>query len=390
MDNPEKTLISGFKMTNTYISLLSNDKTASQKDIYPIIRRGILSGSIQINPALRPEIPSVEAIQTLWQKNEAIYLPEILKADLEQFADEIKQSRNLYQAILDEAEVETILDEKPYTDLLGEKFQLLSTRFDEADPQEILSVDFDVMDGDSLVMEDIWMRISWLSFHEEDASLRFRFSFGMENFEDVSSDPERQLAAAELSQRVFPESVIITENETFIQLLQHVLSLPALKFVERIIYFNAPNGGAQFHHDAEKGHLGVVYAQLTGETFWLALSREQLVHEITQFISIQENLGELIQLIDNEIQCSLFISNLQHQSKIAEMLNEPGHEEMTILLNQSPLFFKQLVDAGYASCLKAGDVILLPQESMTNCAWHSVFCVSEEAGEALSFAIKPA
>ncbi|HFD33401.1 MAG TPA: hypothetical protein ENJ28_11930 [Gammaproteobacteria bacterium] len=376
-------------MTNTYISLLSNDKTASQTDIYPIVRRGISSGSVQINPALHPDIPSLEAIQALWQKNEAIYLPEILKADLEQFADEIKQSRNLYQAILDEAEVETMLDEKPYIDRLGEKFQLLSTRFDEADPQEILSVDFDVMDGDSLVMEDIWMRISWLSFHEEDASLRFRFSFGMENFEDVSSDPERQLAAAELSQRVFPESAIITENETFIQLLQHVLSLPALKFVERIVYFNAPNGGAQFHHDAEKGHLGVVYAQLTGETFWLALSREQLVYEVNQFITVQENLDELKQLIDDEKQCSLFVSNLQHQSKIADMLNEPGHEEMTILLNQSPLFFKQMVEAGYARYLKAGDIILLPQESMTDCAWHSVFCVSEEAGEALSFAIKP-
>ena len=377
-------------MTNTYISLLNKNKITSQTGIYPIVRRGISSGSVQINPALRPDIPSVETIQALWQKNEAIYLPEIVKADLEQFADDIKQSSALYQAILNEEEVETILDEKPYIDSLGEKFQLLSTRFDEADPQEILSVDFDVMDGETLLMEDIWMRISWLSFYEEDASLRFRFSFGMENFEDVSSDPERQLAAAELSQCVFPESAIITENKPLIELLQNVLSLSALKFVERIVYFNAPNGGAQFHHDAEKGHLGVVYAQLTGETFWLALSREQLVFEITQFITVKQNLDELNQLIGDEKLCSQFVSNLHHQSKIADMLNEPGHEEMTILLNQSPLFFKQMVEAGYAKYLKAGDVILLPQESMTDCAWHSVFCVSEEAGEALSFAIKPA
>jgi len=35
-------------------------------------------------------------------------------------------------------------------------------------------------------------------------------------------------------------------------------------------------------------------------------------------------------------------------------------------------------------------VILLPQASMDDCAWHSVFCVGDEAGEALSFAIKAA
>jgi hypothetical protein len=32
--------------------------------------------------------------------------------------------------------------------------------------------------------------------------------------------------------------------------------------------------------------------------------------------------------------------------------------------------------------------MLLPQESMKNCAWHSVFCLGEDAGQALSFAIK--
>lgn len=373
-------------MINTNTSVVIS--TEQNKNAVHVLRRGIDSGYIEtLN---RPENLPDNLVSQLWEENKPVQICGALKDELAGFSNDISQSRVLYDAILNETEVEDLLDASPYIENMGDRFQLLSSRFDEADRQEIISVDFDVMEGETLLMEDIWMRISWLSYHEEDASCRFRFSFGMENFDDVSTDPERQHAAAELSQRIFPESAIITENENLIEKLKTILSLPSFSFLERIIYFNAPNGGAQFHHDAEKGHLGVVYAQLTGETLWLAMSRTELINEITRFIESEENVNEIKTIIDDEKLFSSFINDLQDKNKISEMLNDPANEEISVLLNESPRFFSQLVDSGFAYYLVAGDIILLPQESMNDCAWHSVFCLGDEAGEALSFAIKPA
>lgn len=356
------------------------------KTVFHAVRRGIDTGVVQLGKSDAQTDPV--KIATLWGSNMPAYLPGVLSKELGKYSNEIDQSRLLYEALLNEEEVEDILDSAPYSKSLGERFQLLSSRFDESDQQEIISVDFDVMDGETLLMEDVWMRVSWLSYHEEDASLRFRFSFGMENFDDVSEDPERQLAAAELSQKIFPESKIITENESLIELLKETLNVDAFNFVERIIYFNAPNGGAQFHHDAEKGHLGVVYAQMTGETLWLALSRPQLIEEIIAFMKIEKNLTELETLFSDKNVFTDFCVSIKDKDLLSTILNDPSNEEISTLLNESTSFFEQMINGGYAYHLTAGDVILLPQESMNECAWHSVFCVGDEAGEALSFAIK--
>ncbi len=369
-------------MKNTAFSVV-NPFHFSEKPIHQIVRRGIDSGCILLGDRRSQQN---EAAQR-WNENVPVFLPKMLTESLSQYSTEIAQSKKLYEAVLNDTEVEDILDTAPYPALLGERFQMLSSRFDEADAQEIISVDFDVMDGDTLLMEDIWMRISWLSFHEEDASCRFRFSFGMENFDDVSQDPERQLAAAELSQCIFPESAIITKNKILNDMLCEMLAIPDFHYVERIVYFNAENGGAQFHHDAEKGHLGVVYAQLTGETFWLSLSRAQLMNEITRFMSEPKNVISLSVLFDGDAAVSEFSEAIK--TNLSEMINDPENEEISVLLNESKDFFKQLIDADYAYHLVAGDVILLPQASMEECAWHSVFCIGEQAGESLSFALKP-
>jgi len=365
---------------------------APDQHAFHLLRRGIDLGYVQLDK--KAAAPDVKSIFALWQANRPVYIPAVLNDELSRHATAISQSRLLYEAVLNGDEVEDLLDAAPYATSFGERFQILSSRIDEADPQEIISVDFDVMAGDQLLMEDIWMRISWLSYHEEDESFRFRFSFGMENFDDVSEDPQRQLAAAELSQCVFPESAMLTENEALITMLRDALNISTFNFVERITYFNAPNGGAQFHHDAEKGHLGVVYAQVTGETFWLALSRAELINEMMQFMRDEKNLATLATLFTDSLSSDarvfqVFCEVLKDKAQVSAMLKDPANEAMSVLLNESKPFFKRLVDAGYAFHLTAGDVILLPQASMDDCAWHSVFCVGDEAGEALSFAIKP-
>ena len=128
------------------------------------------------------------------------------------------------------------------------------------------------------------MKASWLSFYEGDASLRFRFSFGVDFVEDVAADQNRQHYAALLTEAVSPESKIITDNQQLKHTLSQTLGSEEFRFVERIIYFNSASGGAYLHHDRERGHAGVVYAQLTGQTLWLALPQQALIDEINLFV----------------------------------------------------------------------------------------------------------
>ena len=383
-------------MSTTKISLTTADNVEAP-NCFKIRRRGILSGYIQIEG----ESPAVDIgdIQKRWQANKPVHLPGFVVNNLTSYEQEITKSKLLFETISRGGEIEDILDLPEYVERLGERFEMLATRCDDADPQEIISVDYDVMENSEMIMEDVWMRVSQLSYQDDDDSLRFRFSFGMEGYDDVSEDFERQLAAAELCENLFPESAIITKDEKLQQCLTQIVSDNTnnstdgddntdVVMVERIIYFNAPNGGAQFHHDAEKGHLGVVYAQITGETFWFAMAKDALVNEMMIFLAEEENLPFLQEAIANDKEFQEFIEEAADRNRLALALDDPGHNAISILLNNVTLFFEQLINNDYGYYLKAGDIMLLPQESMQACAWHSVFCAGNEAGQALSYAVK--
>ena len=172
--------------------------------------------------------------------------------------------------------------------------------------------------------EDLWLKASWLSFNEDDASLRFRFSFGIDLEEDVAADPYRQQLGGELTDAVFPESAIITNNVELEKKLKKILGSDGVSFVERIIYFNAPNGGAYLHHDLERGHAGVVFAQLTGSTFWLALPKETLIEEIIHFSQThswpdsltQEMKSEMDKLANNRSQLCAQLDSFSNDSLV--------------------------------------------------------------------------
>lgn len=362
-----------------------NLKNDERPGVYDIKRRGIESGCIKLSEQQRSSSNDKNA---LWRANEPIFLPKLLGNTIAENQHYIDQSKKLYQSVLAGNEIEHSLDQPDYLTRFGEKFELLSSRFDEADRQEIVSLDFDVLENGELIMEDIWMRVSWLSYIEDDESLRFRFSFGMEGFDDVSLDVERQKAAADLCECIFPESVLISKNTSLIETVTSIVQLKNIDFLERIIYFNAKNGGAQFHHDAEKGHVGVVYAQVTGQTLWLALSKAQLISEINDFLKKPENIDELQQVVSKKTDFDNLMKSAEDSAFLETLLDDPGNDEISELLNHSPRFFSQMINQDYGYILNPGDVILLPQENQAACAWHSVFCLGDVAGEALSFAIK--
>ena len=349
--------------------------TPSSASERPLLRRGFAYGWIKTGE--RPSTPVPNDIKTAWQNHEAIFLPAILADTLSMYQADIAQAHHLLEQVQQGAELSEILESEQYDSRLQPSFELSGTSYEDNDEQAIEKVIFDAWEQDEMVADNLWCKASWLSFDEEEGSLRFRFSFGFEGYEDVAADPVRQDLAAKLTDAIFPESAAVTTHPALNAILQTMLGCERVGFMERIVYFNAPNGGAQMHHDVERGHEGVVFAQLSGATFWLALAKPKLLDEIDSFLAQAP--------ADQWSQLRQIASNRQN---LADYLEERDHEWAEQLIDQSPDFFRHLIARGYAHVLEPGDVLLMPQTSLATCVWHSVICLGDAVGEGLSFALK--
>ncbi len=356
-------------------------------DCFELRRRGHKLGFVR--QLKRPELPDADTIARHWQADEAIMLPGVL--DLQPWQSEIRQSQLLMEHTLETGEVSPTLEQPPYCHRLQTHFPLVASSFEEHDEQGIEKIYFDaevdIAGERTCVAEELWCKASWLSFIEADASLRFRFSFGMEGMEDVAADPERQRWAGRLCDAMFPESAAITGNDTINQLLGPILG-GAPAFVERIVYFNAPNGGAQMHHDVERGHDGVVYGQITGSTFWIALCKQTLMDELIDFIGNGKHVHELERLLPEDEARAALHRLVTNRQALSDYMDEFDHELVEAVMDRSPLFTRQLIGHGYGFIVHAGDVLLMPQRNLDVCVWHSVITLSDEPGEALSFAVR--
>ncbi len=352
---------------------------------FELLRRGFQLGWIREDE--RPSMPDAEEVKRAWHADETSMLPGILSDVIDNYATEIEQAHRLMEQTLHGEPLAPRIESEPYASRLLPKFPLLSAVFEEHDEQCIEKLFFDAEEDGNVIAEDLWCKASWLSFDDNDASMRFRFSFGMEGYEDVAADPERQMLASEITDAVFPESAAITEHKKLNDLLREMVdSKPA--YTERIIYFNAPNGGAQMHHDVERGHLGVVFAQMSGSTGWLSLPKPILIDEIQAFLAQPESheaLAKVLPKIDDQ---NALRELAEDRAALSAHMDEFDHELSEALMDRCPEFIKHLFDRGYGYILNPGDVLLMPQRDLENCAWHTVFCISEDPGEALSFALR--
>jgi hypothetical protein len=338
----------------------------------------------------RPAAPELDAARDAWQAAQPILLPGFVADDIPGHSQDIAQAATLMNAVLDGGDCEELLQREPYAGRLAPRFELLAATYDEGDPQEIVKLEFDVMQDDEPIAENLWVKLSWLSFAEYDGSLRFRFSFGMESYEDVAADPQRQAYAAALTEAVFPESAVISANTRLQDFLRGVLQAKDLVYVERIVYFNAPDGGAQFHHDVERGHLGVVFAQLSGRTAWLTLSTEQLLDAIQHFLAQPDAENDMAKTVKQKKTRGELVKLAADRAALTEYLNRRDNDPLEQLINRNPAFIRHLIERGHAYILNPGDIILLPQQDAEHCAWHAVYCLDDSPGEGLSFAIRHA
>lgn len=351
--------------------------------LWPLLRRNYQLGWVAETES--HTIPDKESIVSSWNQDQAVFLPGI--ADVVSWQAEINQSHSLMKQTLDTAELSPQLDQEPYLERMSASFPLLASSMEEHDEQGIEKVYFDAEQNGEVVAEDLWCKASWLSFLDEDASLRFRFSFGMECLEDVAADPKRQLWAGALCDAMFPESAAITANAQILDLMGEVVEGEP-SFVERIVYFNAPNGGAQMHHDVERGHAGVVFAQMSGSTFWLALAKPVLIDELIEFAGDDSNAAAIEAVLPEQEKRDELASLLADRKALSAYMDEFDHELVEAVMDRSPEFTEHLISRGYSYILNAGDVLLMPQKDLNTCVWHSVLCLGDEPGEALSFAVR--
>ena len=338
----------------------------------------------------RSEGPTAETLRAEWLASRPVMLADFAPAEVAAAETHVRSSLALTEAVLEGESAAALFERAPYAARLAPRFEMLATTEDEGDPQEIETIEFDAMEAGEPVAENLWVKLSWLSFEEDDASLRFRFSFGLVGYEDVAADRQRQQAAAELTEALFPESAVISANARLQALLAQALATERLAYVERIVYFNAPNGGAQFHQDVERGHLGVVFAQMHGRTGWLTLPKEMLMNEIQGLLADADQADALAALLPYAALHKELAAFGADRMRLSQALDDGDSDALEIVLNRCPAFTRRLIEHGHCYLLRPGDLILLPQHDAARCAWHTVFCLDDYVGEALSFAIRAA
>jgi hypothetical protein len=240
---------------------------------------------------------------------------------------------------------------------------------DAGDERELEKVYVDGMRGKAFAARALYAKLSWIAHDPRDVSLRIRFSFGSERLFDWQKETRRAPWAARYAEALFPEGRALSANRALLATLERLVGR-RVRLSERIVYNNAPDGGAIFHHDFEPWQLGVVFGQLAGATAWLALPKRELAAGMAEFAR-GTPLARL---------CGT-------PARALKALDREGDATVETLLNRTPRFTRLLVERGHLLHLRAGDALLLPNHGWDDTCWHSVFALGDSPSLAHSYGI---
>lgn len=233
----------------------------------------------------------------------------------------------------------------------------------------------DVLEMQKLHVEPggIYVKVNWLSTHPGDASMRLRFSYGAEILDDWLDDPARARRVLALVERMFPETRRVTRGLG--RVVRRVSGVRP-RFIQPILYANAPGGGAIFHHDHVPGQVGVVFTQFAGRTAWLTLPKRVLAGHMAA------HMGRLVRRSPQGA------GRPKHGEggRMGRLLDRMERRDYRLerLINHTPAFTRRLIADGWLFVLGPGDAIVLPSPGPDDVAWHSVFTVGRGRNWALS------
>lgn len=239
---------------------------------------------------------------------------------------------------------------------------------------------------------DPWLKLGRLSTHPDDRSLRLRISFGAELDDDASEDEARHRLVRDLALDLLPGGRELLAAERLAP-LEEIAEQP-LYGTQPIVYWNAPQGGALFHHDAFAGpadeqQRGVLYVQLSGKSAWIGIAIGDLALRVREYLAgaaaaadDDDDKAKAKAGPENELR-----SLAANWSALVAELGAPGCGRLGALVND-PEMTAFLADSGHAAILSPGDAIVLPNFGLERTAMHSVFCASREVGTGLSMALR--
>ncbi len=341
----------------------------------PLHRRGVLFGWID-QPDTAPT-PS-EQIAGRWEACEPVVLRGALRDGLTRFDAQINASCELLERLRDNPS--RFLDELDCRLGNDEDLRYAGSTIDRHDDREIerVFVDAWARDEHRRVARDLYARLAWIADDETDASLRIRFSSGKETNRPLPQIRRRELDWTDtFFERTFPECEVLLGAGPVRELLDR-LADRRTRLSERIVYSNAPGGGAVFHHDAEPGQLGVAFGQLAGRTAWFALAKDRLADLLVAH-GAQADLGTALAALD--------LGTRPHEDA-DRPVGAPDHDLWQVL-NRDWQFAGRLAAAGALHILTAGDVILLPSVDADHTCWHSVVALDDAPSLAHSYAVLP-
>lgn len=295
-----------------------------------------------------------------WDASEPVFAPGIAADGLAPHAAAIDRSLAMFERLRRGGEFLDELAERLDGDA---EFVYRGSSVEHDDPRDVETVFFAAASGPFAGEADLWSRFAWIANDESDASLRIRHSSGDGAADGWMQASERKARAVDaLVQRAFPECAVVDDCAGLQELLAALLRRP-FRLSERILYNNAPDGGAVFHHDAESGQLGVCFCQLEGRTAWLSLSKRRLAR-----LLVREGLAA-------------------DERKGIERLDRDDDRSLWRRLNRDAAFAQRLSAHGALYVLEPGDAILLPSQAFDDCAWHSVIALGERPSLAHSYGI---
>jgi hypothetical protein len=327
-------------------------------------RRGVRHGAFTVGA---PAPLSLRERRERFDADRPIPLPGILARELPRFRAPLARSLALFEALRAgrvelQDEVRRRLSGKP-------EFSPSGATVDAGDPREIEKVYVDGMRGRTFAARGLYGKLSWIAHDERDLGLRIRFSFGSEALLDWRKETRRAPWADRYAEALFPECAILARSPRLDAVLVRLLGRK-VRLSERIVYSNAPRGGAVFHHDCEPFQHGVVFGQLAGETAWLALPKRELARHVAD----AARTPALRKLAGTP-------------RKALRALETDGDPRLAALLDRTPAFTRRLVDAGALIHLRPGDALVLPNHGWDDTCWHSVFALGRKPSLAHSYGL---
>jgi hypothetical protein len=331
-------------------------------------RRGVRHGAFRVErpPPLDLRDPAVlAALEARWSADRPILLPGALA--LGPHRADVRSTLALFDRLRGGASFQDAVWRRLAR---SREFEPAGVTVDLADAREIEKVFAHARRGGRIVARDLYAKLSWIAHDPRDASLRIRFSFGAEALLDWQMETRRAPWAERFAEALFLECLVISGDAALRGAIDRLCGRRA-RLGERIVYSNAPGGGATFHHDDEPRQLGVVYGQLAGETAWLALPKRALAEHVAAASrgALRRRAGTAQEAL--------------------RALDEDDDPALGRLLNATPAFTRRLAAAGALVHLRPGDALLLPSHGPDDVCWHSVFALGTRPSLAHSYGVFP-